>query len=103
MLFLKRCATTKTLRFSSTDFDQVRHNFSLCQTFIEFEDITDSLILNWDQTALYYVHVCSWTMAREGSKHIEIQGIDDKHQITDICVLADVAIFCHPRSFTKER
>ena len=46
------------------------------------EEIPPALILNWDHTGLKYVPVSSWTMAKEGSKRVEISRIDDKHQIT---------------------
>ena len=39
------------------------------------------LVINWDQTGMHYVPVSSWTMAKEGSKRVEICGIDDKRQI----------------------
>ena len=40
------------------------------------------LIINWDQTGMHYIPVSSWTMAKEGSKRVEMCGIDDKRQIT---------------------
>ena len=46
------------------------------------EEIPPALILNWDHTGLKYVPVSSWTMAKEGSKRVEISQIDDKRQIT---------------------
>ena len=79
MSFVKRHATTKTPKFNSTDFNQSKARFLFdAKSFIEFEDIPDSLILNWDQSAVHYVPISSWTMDREGSKRVEIKGIDDK-------------------------
>ena len=46
------------------------------------EDIPPDLIINWDQTAIKYVPVSSWTQEQKGSKKVEITGIDDKWQIT---------------------
>ena len=40
------------------------------------------MIVNWDQTAIKYIPVSNWTMAKEGSKRVEMAGIDDKRQIT---------------------
>ena len=52
------------------------------RAIVEMEEIPPALILNWDHTGLKYVPVLSWTMAKEGSKRVEISGIDDKRQIT---------------------
>ncbi|KAJ8320404.1 hypothetical protein KUTeg_001991 [Tegillarca granosa] len=38
--------------------------------------------LSWDQTGIHTVPVSQWTMEIEGSKRVEITGIDDKRQIT---------------------
>ena len=51
---------------------------------VEMEEIPQDLILNWDQTAIHYVPVSSWTMAKEGCKKISIAGADDKRQITAV-------------------
>ena len=48
---------------------------------VNLEDIPNEL-LNWDQTAINYVPVSNWTMAKEGSKKVKIAVIDDKRQIT---------------------
>lgn len=46
-----------------------------------FEEIPDSLIINWNQTGINYAQ---WTMVVEGSKREEIAGADDKRQITAV-------------------
>ena len=46
------------------------------------KDVPDEMIVNWDQTAVKYIPVSNWTMAKEGSKCVEVAGIDDKCQIT---------------------
>ena len=38
------------------------------------DEVPPELIINWDQTALNYVPVSSWTMAEEGSKGVKIDG-----------------------------
>lgn len=45
------------------------------------EDIPPQLIINWDQTGLHYTPFSSWTMEKQGSKHVAIAGIDDKRQL----------------------
>ena len=53
------------------------------KAIVTLEDIPLDLIINWDQTGMHYVPVSSWTIAKEGSKRVEI-GIDDKRQITAV-------------------
>ena len=48
------------------------------------EEIPDSLIINWDQTGINYVPVSQWTMAKEGSKRVEVVGLNDKRQSTAV-------------------
>lgn len=42
---------------------------------VKMEDIPPELIFNWDQTGL---PTSPWTMARKGSKRIEMKGLNDK-------------------------
>lgn len=53
---------------------------------VKMEEISPQLIFNWDQTGLHLVPSSSWTMARKGSKRVEMKGMEDKRQIT--------AVFC---------
>ena len=55
------------------------------------EEIPPSLIFNWDQTGLHLVPSSSWTMARKGSKRVEMIGMEDKRQITAIFFVAHCA------------
>ena len=67
------------------DFDWFKTQFIFdIRAVIEMEEIPGELVINWDQTGIYYVPVSSWIMAREGSKRVEIAGIDDKKQITTV-------------------
>ena len=47
----------------------------------KMDEIPVDLVINPDQTAVHYVPVDNRMMAKEGSKHIEIIGKDDKCQI----------------------
>jgi len=42
------------------------------------EEIPPDMIINWNQTAIKYVPVSNWTQEQQGSKRVEIAGIDDK-------------------------
>ena len=46
------------------------------------DEVPSELIINWDQTGHIYVPVSQWTMEEEGAKQVEINGKDDKCQIT---------------------
>ncbi len=53
---------------------------------VSMEEIPPELILNWDQTGIHLVPASRWTMDLEGSKRVEVSGVNDKRQIT--------AVFC---------
>ena len=55
---------------------------------MEKGEISPALVLNWDHTGLKYVPVLSWTLAKEGSKQVEISGIEDKSQITAVFTIS---------------
>jgi len=48
----------------------------------EFEEIPDSLVINWDHTGIHYMPVSAWTMEEEDKKRVEISGMNDKRQVT---------------------
>jgi len=49
------------------------------------EDISLDPIINWDQTVIKYAPVSNWT---QGSKRVEIVGIDDEQQITAMLIVS---------------
>lgn len=51
---------------------------------VKMEEIPDQLVLNWDHTAIKIVPSSSWTMEKRGTKRVEIEGLDDKRQITAV-------------------
>ena len=50
------------------------------------DEVPPELIINWDQTGLSYVAVSQWTMEEEGAKWAEIDGKDNKCQLTAVFV-----------------
>ena len=52
------------------------------KAIVTMEEIPDDLVVNWDQTSIKYIPLSNWTMDKEGSKRVEVIGIDDKRQIT---------------------
>ena len=84
MGLVKRKGTTKA-KVSVDDFDVLKAQFLLdIKVVIEMEEIPSALVINWDQTGINYVPVSAWTMAKAGSKRVEISGVDDKRQITGV-------------------
>ena len=84
MNYVKRKGTTKSKSFVQ-NFDELKSQYlSDILSIVTFEEIPDSLVINWDQTGINYVPVSQWTMAVEGSKRVEIAGADDKRQITAV-------------------
>jgi hypothetical protein len=84
MGLVKRKAST-TAKVSAKDFAKLKNQFTFdVSSVIEMEEIPPELVVNWDQTGINYVPVSSWTMALEGSKRVEIAGVDDKRQITTV-------------------
>ena len=90
MGFVKRRASTAA-KVSPSCFEKLKAQFNFdIKAVIEMEEIPSELVINWDQTGIHYVPVSSWTMAKEGSKRVEIAGLDDKRQITAVfgCTMA---------------
>ena len=87
MNFVKQKATTAKSKHSNADFVRMKQQFLAdVMTTVEMEEIPAELILNWDQTAIKTVPSSTWTMDAEGSKRVEVPGVNDKHLIT--------AVFC---------
>ena len=89
--YVKRKAKSKA-KITVESFEELRYNF-LCEikSIVMMEEISSSIILNWDHTGLKYVPVSSWTMAKQGSKKVSIARIDDKRQNTAIFTINLIA------------
>ena len=48
--------------------------------------IANQLVFNWDQTGINIVLASDWTMAEEGSKQVEVCGLDDKREVTALLI-----------------
>ena len=82
--YVKQKCTTKA-GITVSNFDQIKGQFLLDIKGVKMmEEISDELVINWDQTGIKYVPVSQWTMERKGSKRIEVEGINDKRQITAV-------------------
>ena len=84
MGYVKRRVSTSA-KVLPEDFNERREQFLYdAKVLVNYEEILDSLVINWDHTGIKYIPVSSWTMEREGTKRVEILGIDDKRQITAV-------------------
>ena len=84
MGLVKRRASTKS-KVSIENFEELKEQYLLdIKVCVEMDEVPDDLVINWDQTGIHYVPVSSWTMEKEGSKRVEIAGIEDKRQITAV-------------------
>ena len=101
MGFVKRRASTKA-KVTIENFEEVKAQFLLdIKAVVEFEEILFDLVINWDQTGINYVPVGSWTMEKEGSKRVEIAGVDDKRQITAVFAGSLTGDFLPPQLIYK--
>lgn len=81
-----------------SDFEALKVQFIYdIQVVVEMEEISGELVVNWDQTGIHYIPVSSWTMEKEGSKRVEIAGIDDKRKITAVFAGTLVGDFLPPQ------
>jgi tellurite resistance protein len=84
MNYVKRKATTKS-KLTVQGFEELKQQYLLdIKAVVDMEEIPHDLIINWDQTGINYVPVSQWTMTKEGSKRVEIVGVNDKRQITAV-------------------
>ena len=97
MGYVKRRASSKA-KVSPEKFNEMKAQFLFdVKTIVVMEDIPADLIINWDHTGLNYVPVSNWTMAAQGSKRVEIGGIDDKRQITAVFAGTMSGLFLPPQ------
>ena len=82
---------TKGVKNRPDDMDEITGRFHrrIGRRVRKF-DIPDSLIINWDQTAVEVIPATSWTMHPKGDKQVPIKGSDDKRQYTSLlaCTLS---------------
>ena len=101
MGFVKRWASTKA-KVDIQNFEEVKKQFLLdIKVVVEMDEIPFDLVINWDQTGVHYVPVGSWTMEKEGSKRVEIIGVDDKRQITAVFAGSLTGDFLPPQLIYK--
>ena len=99
--FVKRRASSKA-KVTVEKFEEMKAQFLFdVKTIVEMADVPPELVINWDHTGLNYVPVSNWTMAAEGSKRVEIAGVDDKRQITAVFAGTMNGFFLPPQIIYK--
>lgn len=92
----RRCSTSG--KISLAQFDESKDIF-LADVAAEilFNDIPESLIINWDQTGLSIVPTGDWTMEKEGAKIVSIAHSDDKRQLTAVLAITASGEYLPPQ------
>ena len=81
MGYVKRRVSTSA-KVPPKDFDACKAQFVYdAEVLVDYGDIPDALVINWDHTGIKYIPVGSWTMEKEGQKRVQITGIDNKQQM----------------------
>ena len=96
MGFVKRKCSTSG-KISLAQFDESKDIF-LADVAAEvlFNDIPESLIINWDQTGLSIVPIEDWTMEK-GAKIVPIAHSDDKRQLTAVLAITAADEYLPPQ------
>ena len=107
MGFVKRKANAKA-KVTMNNLAKLKANFLAdIKAIVQMEEVPACLVINWDHTAIKYVPVGCWTMAKEGSKKVPLADVEDKRQITAVfgatlhgCFLGQLSstfkkFFCH--------
>ena len=83
MDWVKRKATTGKVEPSTQFLAEEKFTFQKAiSTYVYDYDIPTDLIINLDQTPLSYVSPGKYTFNMKRAKHVAINGVDDKRQIT---------------------
>ena len=101
MGFMKRKAKAK-IKVLVEDFEKLKSQFLVdIETFTSLEEIPESLVFDWDQTAIKYVPVPDWSMDKKGTKKVKLAGLDDKQQITAVFAATMSGDFLPPQPVYK--
>lgn len=93
---------TRAARKIPDNFDAVQVEFlSKIENCVSQYDIPDVLIINFDQTGINIVPTGKYTQDIEGSKQVEITGIDDKRQVTALLSVDLAGNFLPPHVIYK--
>ena len=63
------------------NFDQVKTNFlAEFETTVKREEIPPEMAFNWNQTGVHLAPTSSWTVEKQGAKHVEVAEMTNTRQ-----------------------
>lgn len=82
--YVKRTATTQAKQQVSSDkFKRLQQSYlGQISVWPSVHNIPPDLIINWDQTPINVAPTTNWTMAKVGSKKVEVAALNNKRQVT---------------------
>ena len=94
MSWTKRKDTTGKVKPSKKFLEEEKFTFQRkISNVILDHDVPSALVLNLEQTSLFYVSLGKYTFSWKGSKNVPIKGLDDKRQITATFVVSSTGSF----------
>ena len=82
MGLVKRKATKAARKFPD-DFADVKIAFlQRVASVVKESSVPFELVINWDQTGSKFVPASQWTLADEGTKQVDVIGVEDKREMT---------------------
>lgn len=80
MGFVKRKSFTSA-KVPVYEFEQQKEQYLLdIRAEVKMNDISPSLVINWDQTSIHLPPVSAWTMSRQGKKQIPLLVLTTKER-----------------------
>lgn len=64
---------------------------------VKVHNIPPELIINWDQTLINVAPTTNWTMAKVGSKWVEVAALNDKRQVMSTLAITMSGEFLPPQ------
>ena len=96
MNWTKRKGTTEKVEPSKKFIEEEKFTFQRkISNVILDHDVPSALVLNLDQTPLFYVCPGKHTFSSKGSKNVLIKGLDNKRQITATLLVSATGSFLH--------
>ena len=92
--FLHRCGyvkrkSTRTSRKIPDDFDEIKVAFlERVSKVVQANNIPLSMSVNFDQTGTKIVTASEWTIEIQGTKQIDVVGLDDKQEVTTLLAIS---------------
>lgn len=86
--YVKRKAT-RTSQKVCNDFENIKATYlKQIRDTVETNNIPTSMVVNFDQTGTKMVPVSCWTLEVQGSKQIDMVGLDDKRELTALLAVS---------------